>query len=77
MIMRGALWPILLGIGLGVPAALYVCRFSAGMLYGVRDNNPLAYLAAIIALGISAAIAGFIPARRAASIDPMTALREE
>ena len=77
MIMRGALWPILVGIALGIPAALYVTHLAVGMLYGIRSNSLLAFIAATAALGISAAVAGFIPARRAASIEPMTALREE
>jgi macrolide transport system ATP-binding/permease protein len=77
MVMRGTLWPILVGIGLGVPAALYAGHLSAGLLYGLSGDNPVAYLGAILALGASAAVAGFIPARRAASIDPMDALREE
>jgi len=77
MVMRGALSSILIGIGLGIPAALYVGHLSASMLYGFRSNSPLAYLSATVALTISAAVAGFFPARRAASIDPMHALREE
>jgi macrolide transport system ATP-binding/permease protein len=77
MVMRGALWPILVGIGLGIPAALFVCRLSAGLLYGIKSNSPLAYLCAILTLAFSATIAGFGPARRAASIDPMDALREQ
>jgi macrolide transport system ATP-binding/permease protein len=77
MVMRAVLWPILIGIGLGIPAALYVGHLGADLLYRVRSNSPLAYLAATVALAISAVVAGFIPARRAASIDPMLALREE
>jgi ABC-type antimicrobial peptide transport system permease subunit len=77
MVLRSSFWPILIGIVLGIPAALYIGHLSAGLLYGVNGDNPLAYLAAIVALGASAAIAGFIPACRAASIDPMEALREE
>jgi predicted permease len=77
MVLRGALWPILIGIGLGIPAALYVGHLSAGLLYKVKSDSPLAYVVAILALAISAAVAGFIPALRAASIDPMDALREQ
>lgn len=77
MVMRGALSPILLGIVLGIPAALYMCHLSAGLLYGIKSNSPLAYLCAILTLAFSATIAGFAPACRAASIDPMDALREE
>ncbi len=77
LVLRGALSPILIGIALGIPAALYVGHLSASLLYGVSSTSPMAYLAATVALAISATVAGFIPARRAASIDPMLALREE
>jgi macrolide transport system ATP-binding/permease protein len=77
LVLRGALWPVLTGIAAGIPAALYVGHLSASLLYGIRSTSPLAYVAAIGALAGSAAVAGFIPARRAASIDPMRALREE
>ena len=76
-VMRGAFGPILIGVALGVPAALYAGHFSAGLLYGIRDNAPLPYCGAAIVLGISAAVAAFIPARRAATMDPMDALRDE
>lgn len=77
MVMRSALWPILIGLALGLPAALYVGHLSAALLYGIRSTSPLAYFAATAALALSAAIASFIPARRAASIHPMQALRED
>lgn len=76
LVLRGALWPVLIGIALGIPAALYVGHLSANLLYGIRSTSPLAYVAAIGALAGSAAIASLIPARRAASIDPMRALRD-
>lgn len=77
MVLRVALWPVLVGIALGVPAAIYVGHLSASLLYGTRSTNLPVYLAAIGALTVSAGIAGFIPARRAASIDPMNALRQD
>jgi ABC-type antimicrobial peptide transport system permease subunit len=76
LVMLGALWPILIGIAVGIPAALYLDHLSATLLYGITSNTPSAYLAATLALAISAAVAALIPARRAASIDPMHALRE-
>jgi macrolide transport system ATP-binding/permease protein len=76
MVLRGVIGQILIGIVLGVPAAIYATQFFAKLLYKVNAEDPLAYLGAVIALGICAAVAGFIPARRAASIDPMDALRE-
>lgn len=77
LVMRRALWPVLIGVALGIPAAFYVSHLGAALLYGISSTSPLAFLAAIGALGASAAVAAFIPARRAASIDPMRALREE
>jgi ABC-type antimicrobial peptide transport system permease subunit len=49
----------------------------ASLLYGVSGYDPFAFIGATLVLGLSAAVAGFIPARRAASIDPMRALRTE
>jgi len=67
MVLRGTLSPVLIGIMLGIPAALYVGYLSASLLYGIRSSNPVAYLAAVGALAVSAAVAGFLPAHRAAS----------
>jgi macrolide transport system ATP-binding/permease protein len=77
MVLRGAFWQVLVGTALGIPAALYAGHLMSSMLYRVSGYDPLAYTGGAVALGICAAIAGFIPARRAASIDPMLALREE
>ena len=77
VVLGSALQPILIGIAIGIPAALYAGRFTAALLYQVSSGDPSAYIGAAVALGICAAIAGFIPARRAASIDPVNALREE
>jgi ABC-type lipoprotein release transport system permease subunit len=49
----------------------------SSLLYGVAEYDPLAIAAATAALAICAALAGFIPARRAASVEPMQALRIE
>ena len=77
MILRSALWQILVGLGLGVPAALFAGHLMASLLYAVSGYDPLALLGAILVLAICATVAGFIPARRAASIDPMQALRTD
>jgi ABC-type antimicrobial peptide transport system permease subunit len=77
MVMRGALWQILVGLALGIPAALYAGHLMASMLYGVGGFDPLALAGATVVLALCATVAGFIPARRAASIEPMQALRTE
>jgi ABC-type antimicrobial peptide transport system permease subunit len=77
MVMRGALWQILIGLALGIPAALFAGHLMSSLLYGVGSYDPLALAGSILVLGACAAIAGYIPARRAASIEPMQALRTE
>ena len=77
MVLRGALWQILIGLGLGIPAALLAGHYMASQLYEVGSYDPVALVSATLVLGLCAAAAGFIPARRAASIEPMQALRTE
>ena len=77
MVLRGALWQILMGLALGVPAALFAGHLMASLLYRVSGYDPLAFLGAILLLAICATVAGFVPAHRAASIEPMQALRTE
>jgi predicted permease len=77
MVLRGALWQILIGLGLGVPAALLAGHLMASQLYGVGGADPLALISATLVLGFCATAAGFIPARRAAAVEPMQALRTE
>jgi predicted permease len=77
MVMRGAFTQIFIGIALGVPAALLAGHYMSSQLFEVRGYDPLSLAGAVAVLGACAAIAGFIPARRAASIEPMKALRTE
>ncbi len=77
MVMRGALWQVLIGLALGIPAALLAGHLMASQLYGIGGYDPLALAGATLVLGACAAAAGFIPARRAASVEPMQALRIE
>jgi predicted permease len=77
MVLRGALWQVLIGLALGVPAALFAGHLMASTLYGVGGFDPLALTSSVFVLGICAAAASYIPARRAASIEPMQALRSE
>jgi predicted permease len=77
MVLRGAMLQILIGLMVGIPIALLGGRFMASQLYNVRSWDPVSVAVAIVVLSASAAVAGFIPARRAASIEPMEALRTE
>ena len=65
------------GLEEGLPAALYAGHLMQNQLYGVGSYDPWALAGAPLALLVCAAAAGFIPARRAASIDPMKALRTD
>jgi predicted permease len=77
MVMRSAFVQAGLGLVIGVPIAILGARAMADQLYGVRSYDPVSLLIAVVVLLGSAAVAGFIPARRAANIEPMTALRTE
>lgn len=77
MIMRGVLWQILFGLALGIPGAFYAGFLMKSLLYGVGSYDPWALVGAPLMLVLCAIAAGFIPARRASSIEPMQALRTE
>ena len=77
LVLRGASWQVGLGLAIGIPIALLGGRLMSSQLYGVRTYDPLTLAAAVLVLSAFAAVAGFIPARRAASIEPMHALRTE
>jgi predicted permease len=76
-VLRGALLQIAFGLVVGIPAALFAGHLMASQLYGVGSYDPWAFVGAAVVLAICAALASLIPARRAASIEPMQALRTE
>jgi predicted permease len=77
LVMRGAVWQIAIGLALGIPAALYAGKLMESMLFGVGRYDVSALVGAPLLLVLCGIAAGFIPARRAASIEPMEALRTE
>jgi macrolide transport system ATP-binding/permease protein len=77
MVLRSALGQLAVGLAIGVPAALLAGHLMASLLYQVSAYDPITLLAATSVLAACATIAGLIPARRAASIDPMKALRTD
>jgi ABC-type antimicrobial peptide transport system permease subunit len=77
LVMRESLWLVGLGVAIGVPAALAGDRLVSSMLYGLQASDPMSLLAGIGVLLAVAALAGYLPARRAAMVDPMVSLRHE
>jgi putative ABC transport system permease protein len=69
--------PVLIGLALGIAAALALTRLMSGMLYGVEPTDPATLVVASVLLAAVGAIACYIPARRATRVDPMVALRCE
>ena len=77
MVMRGALIQTGLGLEIGIPAALVCVRFVKTQLYEIKGVDARVLAVSIITLAVAASLAGLIPARRAASTDPVQALRTE
>jgi predicted permease len=77
MVLRAAFWQVGIGVALGIPVATGAGYLIASQLFGVRPWDPLMLSGATLLLGLAALIAAVIPARRAASVDPMVALRHE
>jgi ABC-type antimicrobial peptide transport system permease subunit len=77
MVMRGAFLQAGLGLLIGIPVAILGARSMADQLYKVRSYDPVSLGIAVGVLLASATVAGFIPALRAANIEPMQALRTE
>jgi ABC-type antimicrobial peptide transport system permease subunit len=77
MILRGALIQTGIGLAIGVPVAYYCVKYVKSQLYEITSASPTVMLFAIGTLALAACVAGLVPARRAASIEPARALRTE
>ena len=77
MIMRGAFGQTVLGLALGIPVALLCVRYVQAQLFEIKGLNLDVLAAAVLALALASALAGLIPASRAASTDPAQTLRAE
>jgi putative ABC transport system permease protein len=77
MVLRGALSQIGIGLALGIPAAIEVGRLMTDQLFGVKPWDPVMLALATLLLALAALLASAIPARRAAGVEPIVALRNE
>jgi putative ABC transport system permease protein len=77
MVLREGLKLTAIGAAIGLPASLALSRVMKGLLYGVSAADPLTFVGVPLLLAVVAMIACWIPARRAAKTDPMTALRQD
>ncbi len=77
MVLRGAFLQIVIGLLIGIPASIGCARLIASQLYQVKGWDPLVLTGSVGALALCALLASVVPARRAAAINPVTALRVE
>jgi len=77
MVLRGALMQLIIGVAIGIPASLLLGRLMTNLLFHIRGSDPWALTGASLVLGVCAAVAALLPALRAASLDPVRALRAE
>jgi ABC-type antimicrobial peptide transport system permease subunit len=74
-VLTGAVVEVAAGVLLGVPAAVAAARLLESTLFGVSTADPLVLGGGVVILGMAAALAALLPARRAATMDPVRALR--
>ena len=65
------------GVLIGIAASLALTRLLTGLLFGVTPNDPATFVAVVVLLATASLVASLVPARRAAQIDPIVALRYE
>jgi ABC-type antimicrobial peptide transport system permease subunit len=77
MMVRQGLGVIVIGLAIGLAGALLATRALTSLLYGVEPNDPATLAGVVALLGGVALLASYVPARRAASVDPLESLKSE
>src|SRR5262245_40305959 len=77
LVMREGAWFTLAGVGLGLAGAMAMTRYLSSLLYGVSATDPITFAVAAFSLAGAALLACYLPARRAAKVDPLIALRHD
>jgi putative ABC transport system permease protein len=77
MFVRHGLVLAAIGVAIGLAAAAGLTRLMSSLLFGIKPLDPLTYAAGALLLGLAAALASYLPARRAAAVDPVEALKSE
>ena len=77
MVLQESMVLVAMGLAIGIPLSLASSHLLHSFLFGMKATDPLSLIAVILLLGVVAALAASIPARRAAKVDPMVALRYE
>lgn len=77
LVLRDGLLLIAVGVAIGLPLSLAGGRITASLLYGIKPNDPLAFVSTVAVLLAIGALAAFLPARRAAAVQPVEALRHD
>lgn len=77
MVLGETLLLLICGLAIGVPVAFFASRLMASQLFGLNPGDPATFLIACAGMAAVTMAASYLPARRAASVDPMRALRSE
>ena len=77
MFVRSALLLTAVGVAIGIGTAAALTQFMKSLLFNISPLDPITYIAVPLVLAAAAAFASYLPARRAAAVDPVEALRAE
>jgi macrolide transport system ATP-binding/permease protein len=77
MILREVIVLLAVGLAISLPIALLMSKVVQSFLYAMKPNDPIALCASLLTLVVASILAGYLPARRASKIDPISALRQE